>query len=1007
MPTLVSPGVSVSVVDESMYAPAGQGTVPLVVIASAQDKTDPSTGNTAIGTTSANAAKPFLVTSQRELVTTFGEPSFKSLQGTQIHGDERNEYGLLSTYSYLGIANRAYVIRADVDLDELEAQSTVPQLAPANGTYWLDTASTDWGLFQANTTSSAWEKLTPAVLTETPGAAGGNVDSQGKPVITYGKDLDYVIIASASPAALYQKVSGTWSVVGSPTWVTATSANVYIRSSNGTAPTVAASGSYNDVWLKSSPGGQGANVVVKNYSSATGSWSSLTANVYSRDDAATAVEGSSLATNDVYVRFDDFSDETISNELKANFTATSSTLSSDAYSKQDILTFGGATSTPEIMYNLRIRGSGVETVATGNSASLNGGVATGGSNTAINFEVNGQSITVTGAAGAGNPVTLDEIVTAINGNTTVSGANIVASKDYVSNARQYLKLTRAGGYAVYIHDGADSSNVKGVSTADLGFTDNTSSGSTAFFYKSLWNDATYEAKATTPKADPINGTLWYNSSQSADIYIAENDGGVMKWFAYANSKDRFTAGSVAAGGLRDLQMVSAEPTVQSDEVSALQNGDIWIDSDALDSYPKIYKYNSATSKWVLLDNTDQGTDAGVLFADAVGNPGGADEDTQDWGATYSNFDSDAPDPSVYPAGILLFNMRLSGYNVKKYVTNYTFDGTNNGSTWVTESGLKTDGSPYMGRMAQRQVIVTKMQAALQGNEDIRAESRFFNLIAAPGYPELLDEMITLSTDRKQTAFVLGDTPFRLNASGTAIQNWATNTANAPTNGEDGLLSASPYAAVYYPSGFTSDLSGNNVTVPATHIALRTLAFNDQVAFPWFAPAGYTRGLVNNATSVGYITGEGEFQAVTLSEGQRDTMYANKVNPIAFIPNRGLIVFGQKTLQPTASALDRINVARLIVHMRYQLDLLAKPFLFEPNDRITRDQVVDTFNRFMEDLMSKRALFDFLVVCDETNNTGARIDKNELWIDIAIQPVKAIEFIYIPLRIKNTGESLTS
>jgi phage tail sheath protein FI len=119
------------------------------------------------------------------------------------------------------------------------------------------------------------------------------------------------------------------------------------------------------------------------------------------------------------------------------------------------------------------------------------------------------------------------------------------------------------------------------------------------------------------------------------------------------------------------------------------------------------------------------------------------------------------------------------------------------------------------------------------------------------------------------------------------------------------------------------------------------------------------------------------------------------------------VFGQKTLSPVASALDRINVARLIVHLRYQLDLIAKPFLFEPNDRITRDQVVDTFNRFMEDLVSKRALFDFLVVCDESNNTPARIDRNELYIDIAIQPVKAIEFIYIPLRIKNTGESLTS
>jgi len=1006
MPTLVSPGVSVSVIDESMYASAGQGTVPLVVVATAQDKTDPSTGNTAVGTTSANVGKPFLVTSQRELVTTFGEPSFKSLQGTMLHGDERNEYGLLSTYSYLGISNRAYVVRADVDLDELEGSSSAPKLAPTNGTYWLDTVNTDWGLFTANTSSSSWEKLKPTVLLDTPGTAGGKVASNGDPVSTYGQDLDYALVASTSPARLYQKVSGTWEVVGAPSWKSATSANVYIQPGTGTPPTVAVSGSYKDVWLKSTVGGQGANIVFKSYSTGTGSWSSKTANVYSRDDAATATEGSSLAANDVYVRFDDFDDGNIANELKANFTSTASTLSSTDFGKKSIELYSGASATPEIQYEVRVRGSGVSTVASGNATSLHSGVATGGSNTAIAFEVNGQTVTVTASAGAGNPATLNDIVTAINNVSALASANITADIDYVSATRQYLRLTRTGGYAVYIQDGTDDTNTKGVSTADLGFTDNTSSGATAFFYKSLWSDATYEASASAPTSDPVNGTMWYKTEQDADLYIAENDGGTMKWLAYANSKDKYNSSSVASGGLRDLQMVSGEPTTNSAN-AALSDGDIWIDTDELDVYPKIYKYNGTTSKWVLLDNADQSTASGVVFGDAVGNPGGANEDDQDWGAQYSDFHSDAPDPAVYPAGIILFNTRLSGYNVKKYTTNYTFDNTNNGNVWVTASGLKTDGSPYMGRRAQRNVIVTEMQGALQGNDDIRAESRFFNLIAAPGYPELLDEMITLSTDRKQTAFVLGDTPFRLAPDGTSVQNWATNANNAPTNGEDGLLSGSAYAGLYYPSGFTSDLAGNNVVVPPSHIAMRTIAFNDQVAFPWFAPAGYTRGLVDNSTSVGYITGEEEFQAVTLSEGQRDTLYSNKINPIAFIPNRGLVVYGQKTLSPVASALDRVNVARLIVYLRYQLDNLAKPFLFEPNDRITRDQVLDTFNRFMEDLVSKRALFDFLVVCDETNNTGARIDRNELYIDIAIQPVKAIEFIYIPLRIKNTGESLTS
>ena len=1000
MPTLVSPGVSVSVTDESMYAPAGQGTVPLVVVATASNKTDPSTSNTAIGTTTANAGKPYLITSQRELVTTFGEPKFQSLAGVQLNGDERNEYGLLSTYSYLGISNRAYVVRANVDLAELEGTSTAPKLAPANGTYWLDTATTDFGIYTANTASSTWDKLSPTILNDTAGAGGGNVAANGAPKTTFGQNLDYAIVTSVAPIKLYQKAAGNWEEVGSASWKSATSANTYIQADVGTAPAVQVSGSYKDVWLKSDQ----ASISVKSYSTSSAKWSTLTANLYSRDDAATATEGSALSQNDVYVRFDDWKlDSSIADQLEASFTSTSTTLSSVAFGKTNIEKYNGATSTPVIAYQLRIRGAGTETSITGGQDTRS--VDLTGTETGINFELNAYDINVTASGGAGSEVTLAEIVTAINGAQSNTG-NVVASIEYLAATDQRLKLTRAGGHDIIVQDGTTAGTIKGISTSDLGFTDNENASGKPFVYQSLWSNVSYEAGSNAPTSAPVDGTLWYKSTQDADIYVAENDGGTMKWFAYANSKKVAPSGSTATGGLRDLQIVSAEPTKQSDG-TALQNGDIWIDSDELDAYPKVYKYNSSTSKWVLIDNTDQKTSAGIKFADAVGNPGGADQDAQGWGTTYASFHSDAPDPATSPAGMLLFNTRLSGYNVKKYTVNYTFNNTNNGNVWVSTSGLRTDGSPFMGRAAQRNTVVTGMQAALANNEEIRAESRFFNIIAAPGYPELLDEMITLSTDRKQTAFVVADTPFRLKPSGTSVQAWATNSNNAASNGEDGLTSASALAAVYYPSGFSTDLSGSNVVVPPSHIALRTLAFNDQVAFPWFAPAGFTRGLVGNSNSVGYITNEGEFQAVTLSEGQRDTMYANKVNPIAFIPNRGLVVFGQKTLSPTATAMDRINVARLIVYLRYHLDLIAKPFLFEPNDRITRDQVTDTFNRFLEDLTSKRALFDFLVVCDETNNTGARIDRNELYIDIAIQPVKAIEFIYIPLRIKNTGESLTS
>ena len=353
-----------------------------------------------------------------------------------------------------------------------------------------------------------------------------------------------------------------------------------------------------------------------------------------------------------------------------------------------------------------------------------------------------------------------------------------------------------------------------------------------------------------------------------------------------------------------------------------------------------------------------------------------------------------PNPALYPSGTLAWNKMASVGNVKQY------DSV--ASIWKDASGNKLDGSPYMMRKAQRRAVVKKLQSVMATNQDIRNETNRFNLMAVPGYPELADEMISLGTERKETAFSIIDTPFRLASDATSTKNWATNNANAAGNGEDGLTSTSPYAGTYYPHGLATNLDGTNVMVPASHMALRTFAFNDQVAFPWFAPAGFQRGLVSNATSTGYLDAKtGEFQTVSLSEGQRDSLYSNKINPIGNFPGRGIAVFGQKTLNPSASALDRVNVARLVVYIREQLDDAVKPFLFEPNDSVTRANAKSVVDRFISQLVSQRGVYDFITVCDTSNNTPARIDANELHIDIAIQPVKAVEFIYIPIRIQNT------
>jgi hypothetical protein len=327
--------------------------------------------------------------------------------------------------------------------------------------------------------------------------------------------------------------------------------------------------------------------------------------------------------------------------------------------------------------------------------------------------------------------------------------------------------------------------------------------------------------------------------------------------------------------------------------------------------------------------------------------------------------------------------------------------------WIGWNTVKADGSGLFGRHAQRQTTVAALKSAVDSNDLLRdEETRNFTLLSAPGYPELTTNLISLNVDRGLTGFVVADTPFRLTPTATSLQNWGNNTAGASTDGEDGAVSYDEYMAMFYPSGFTTDVSGNNIVVPPSHMMLRTIAVSDAVSFPWFAPAGTRRGGISNASSVGYIDNEGEFNAVALNDGVRETMAGVKINPLTFITGSGLVNFGQYTRARNASSLDRINVARLVAYLRRQMTLLAKPFMFEPNDKITRDEIKQATESLLLELVGQRALYDFLVVCDETNNTAARIDRNELYVDVAIEPVKSVEFIYIPLRLKNTGEIAT-
>ena len=516
----------------------------------------------------------------------------------------------------------------------------------------------------------------------------------------------------------------------------------------------------------------------------------------------------------------------------------------------------------------------------------------------------------------------------------------------------------------------------------------------------------YAVDATQPTDVPADNTLWYASYQNQVDIMVHNG---TTWVGYKN----YISGVNPNGPF----VQATKPTIQSDN-TALVDGDLWIDTSDQDMYGRnIKRWNDRSKTWDAIDVTDHTSQYGIIFADARWATTGASSSASSIkDLLTSNFiDFDAPDPTAYPRGMMLWNTRRSGFNIKQYRKDYVNTSDTNprmddvamtgyfANRWVSVSGQDLNQVAHMGRKAQRAYVVGQLKVAINTNQRILDEDNiFFNLIAAPGYPELISDMVNLNSTRNGTALVVGDTPLRLESNANSLINYGTDYANTGIDGEDGLHTNSDHLAVYYPSGLTTDLTGTNVVVPPSHMMLRTIALSDQRSFQWFAPAGTRRGGITNATSVGYLQ-DGSFIPVSLNQATRDQMAQVKINPITNIPGAGLVAFGQYTKTGVNSSLDRINVARLVSYLRRQLGIITKPFIFEPNDKQTRSEIKNVCESLMLDLVSLRGIYDFIVVCDETNNTPSVISNNQLYVDIAVEPVKAVEFIYIPLRLKNVGD----
>jgi len=1203
---LSSPGVEVDIIDQSQYLPAPTNSVPLVILATAQNKADPSGTAVAPGTTAANAGKLFQVTSQKDLVDLYGVPFFYTTSnGTPIQGYELNEYGLLAAYSLLGATNRCYVLRADIDLASLVGSTSRPTSPVADGTYWLNTTLSNWGIYQFNATTGTFTLKTPIVISDATSLSGGI------PLSSIGNIGDYAIVAveptisfgnyTTNTGTYYFKANNNaWVRVGSRPWLnqwptvqgtvtnpTLTAGDTFTINSNGqfsftvTVPNspnnnlaglvnaINSGGTYNgsdgvsyinaaaisgklniysveatagsdsyaielttatgvlddlgiapgvyyqpqavygtsaemplwtssqsephptgSVWIKIGASGVGLTPSVARYSTTSASWINKTVNLEESDWGVTynidPTGGQAIPAGTIYGQYNYDGQNVLSDVFLWSRVATGPTVVTGTNTSPTFSTAGTLYVTVSIPNQSELSSVYSVSIASGNTAtnfvtawqaanipytyatvSSTGAIQlvhTEGGEIILNDYITAAGLTFGTSSGliatAGfSPSSVYGVkygpestpifnveVTSTNGSGSGAYVNVQPSAGYYTIIDSGVGTSGGGGYAVGNTVTVAGTHLAGASPAnDLvcrvmsvgsggSITSLTlvSGNATTNYTAQLsnWQALTYTPGLIAPTTLPVNGTNWfYSSVDNVDILVQANG----MWNGYRNV-NYDSMGFPAASGSNTTDpngpiIAATAPTTQSTG-SDLSYGDIWIDTSDLELYPVINRWEmvNGLDQWVTLDNSDQTSSKGVTFLDARWGSDGSISPVEDPIPTIQSLltsdyvDLDAPDPSLYPTGMLLFNTRRSGYNVKRFATNVFTqanypnagaydpeDPTNDANlpeysyTWISESGLQSNGAPYMGRQAQRNMVVKSLRSVVETNTDIRDEDNFFNLMATPNYPELQPDMVVLNTDRGETGYIIGDTPMRLPADATAIQAWATNAAGAESTGEAGCVTRNTYLGLFYPSGLTSDLSGNIVAVPPSHMMLRTFLRNDTVSYPWLAAAGTRRGNIINATNIGYLDAQtNEFITIKTNLGLRDVLYINFINPLVFFTGVGLLNYGNKTSYDSSSALDRTNVARLVAYIKRQLTIAGRPFVFEPNDALTRSSIAGVVQSLMVDLVAKRGIYDYLVICDESNNTPARIDRNELWVDVAIEPVKAAEFIYIPVRILNTG-----
>ena len=304
----------------------------------------------------------------------------------------------------------------------------------------------------------------------------------------------------------------------------------------------------------------------------------------------------------------------------------------------------------------------------------------------------------------------------------------------------------------------------------------------------------------------------------------------------------------------------------------------------------------------------------------------------------------------------------------------------------------TDDGTMMGKGKDNNVISSYRQAIKIMTDPMTVK---INLLAIPGIrdPYVTDFAANLVRDYGMAMYVM-DIP---NYDGNEDRLFGSGRPDVEYTGNalEQRAMNNNYVGTYFPDVFITDpINNRRVLVPASVAAMGALGYNDAVSYQWYAPAGFNRGALDFVENV----------KTRLSVGDRDDLYERRINPIANFPNGGFVIFGQKTMQINASALDRINVRRLMLEVKRQVSEVASLILFEQNNKETRDRLLSLIVPRLGTIQAQSGIERFKVICDNTNNSAADADEYRLNAKIILVPTKTIEFIAIDFVITNSGVS---